>query len=167
MHLILIRHGTAENKHCGGDDFHRALAQEGKEESKTAGRILKKLGLTPSLILTSPLLRAKQTAEAAAAAMGPGPVSIIEEGELAPAGDAGALLKHLKVLYRDHQTIALAGHQPFMGELMSKLIFGRVVDEMPFPKGGVAVFSVDGSLAKGMQKLVFAASPREAQKLLG
>lgn len=167
MHLILIRHGTAEHKDFGGDDFHRALAKEGKEEAKLAGRLLKKLGMVPTLILTSPLLRAKQTAEAAAAAMGAGPVSIVEEGELAPSGDKEALLKHLKVLFADHQAIALAGHQPFLGELMARLLFGREVDEMPFAKGAVAVFDIDGSLTKDSQRLVFISTPKEAQRLIG
>jgi len=167
MHLILIRHGTAEHKDFGGDDFHRALAKEGKDEAKLAGRILKKLGLVPTLILTSPLIRAKQTAEAVAGAMGSGPVSIVEEGELAPAGDKEAILKHLKVLFQDHKAIALAGHQPFLGELMARLLFGREVDEMQFAKGGVAVFEIDGSLTRDTQKLVFISTPKEAQRLIG
>lgn len=64
MQLILLRHGKAEDfSSSGGGDFARALLEKGMEQSRNAARVLSSAGFLPDLVLTSPVLRARQTAE--------------------------------------------------------------------------------------------------------
>ena len=62
MELILLRHGKAEDSHPQGDGT-RALVDKGRKQARRAGRILKAAEGAPEIVLTSPLVRAVQTAE--------------------------------------------------------------------------------------------------------
>ncbi len=64
MKLYLLRHGTASD--LASSDAERELTREGEEEAQIAGSALAELGVKPSHILSSPLARARQTAEIAA-----------------------------------------------------------------------------------------------------
>lgn len=66
MKLYLLRHGTASD--LASSDAERELTREGEEEAQIAGSALAELGVKPSHILSSPLARARQTAEIAAQA---------------------------------------------------------------------------------------------------
>lgn len=64
MQLILLRHGKAEDHSpSGGGDFARELLGKGIEQSRNAARLLSAADFLPDLVLTSPVLRARQTAE--------------------------------------------------------------------------------------------------------
>jgi len=69
-----------------------------------------------------------------------------------PSGRIDRLLKKLDDAFSEKECIALVGHQPFMGDLMSKLLLGNVSAEMPFSKGAIAVIEVEGSLTGDQQK---------------
>ncbi len=65
MKLYLTRHGIAID-HIGGEiknDWQRPLTEEGRKETKAVASALKKIGIRADLIVSSPLIRAKQTAE--------------------------------------------------------------------------------------------------------
>jgi phosphohistidine phosphatase len=67
MKLYLLRHATAAD--MAPSDAKRELTHEGREEARIAGEALAKLGVRPSHVLSSPLTRARQTAEIAAKAL--------------------------------------------------------------------------------------------------
>jgi len=74
MELILLRHGKAEDRHPEGDRF-RALVEKGYVQARRGGELLKAANGVPDIVLTSPLVRARQTAEAFCEAAGiPSPV---------------------------------------------------------------------------------------------
>ena len=62
MDLILLRHGKAEDMSPGGD-FSRELVEKGRDQARKAARLLKAADLLPDIVLTSPLVRARQTAD--------------------------------------------------------------------------------------------------------
>ena len=96
-------------------------------------RGLSRLGVTLDVVLTSPLVRARQTAEIVAAGVSPRP-SLISAESLAPDGSFAAVVADLEKHVRKGR-IALVGHEPGIGELAARLIGSRHAIE--FKKGAV------------------------------
>jgi len=108
MELILLRHGKAEASHPQGDGA-RALVDKGREQACRAGRLLLGAGLAPDIVLTSPLVRAQQTAnEFCRAAKIPGPVV---QAWLACGCHPETVLAELAA-FHDFNRVAIVGHEP-------------------------------------------------------
>lgn len=108
MDLILLRHGKAETTNPDGD-FARALVDKGRDQARRAGKLLRNAGFLPDIVLTSPLVRARQTAaefcEAAQI-----PVAIIQTW-LSSGMHPDAAAKEL-VAFQDFKRVAIVGHEP-------------------------------------------------------
>jgi phosphohistidine phosphatase len=142
--LWLLRHGDAED---GSPDAERKLTDKGREQSKAAGAALAALGVNLEACLTSPKVRAAQTAELACEALG-------VEPELEPklAGgpfDAEALAAGLG----DH--VMLVGHDPDFSAAVHSLTGAQV----RMKKGGLA------GIEKGELKVLL--RPGELRKIAG
>jgi phosphohistidine phosphatase len=126
MRLLLIRHADALS---GEPDELRPLSPEGRTAARELGRRLAADGVRPNAILTSPLLRARETAEAIADELGGG----VEATEaLAP----GATLDGLRAATAGRGEIVIAvGHQPDCGQIAAELGDGTAP---PFPPAGIA-----------------------------
>ncbi|MEO7097718.1 MAG: histidine phosphatase family protein [Luteolibacter sp.] len=108
MELILLRHGKAENFNIEGD-FSRPLVEKGREQARRAARVLKTAGLLPDIVLTSPLVRARQTAdEFCQSAQMPGAVI---QGWLASGMVPETAMAELAA-FRDFKRVAIVGHEP-------------------------------------------------------
>jgi len=135
MRLYLVRHGIASD-HIGGAvtrDSERPLTEEGIAEMKLVARALTKINKKPDLILSSPLVRARQTAEIIADAFG---VTVTLTDSLAPAGSAASIFKAINRHEGVNQAY-LVGHEPDMGMLANKLLWAGLECEMPFKKAAV------------------------------
>lgn len=132
--VYVIRHGLAE---AGGpawpDDSARPLTAKGESQMRQAVRGLKRLDVVVDLVLTSPYARAKRTADLVAAGLAPRP-AVVMLPALAPGGALDAVVRALGT-HRRHNRIALVGHGPAVGELVSRLAGPSPVD---FRKGAVA-----------------------------
>jgi phosphohistidine phosphatase len=118
MELLVIRHAKAENAHPGGDR-ERALVEKGFEQSAKLGRFLKLVERRPDVVLTSPLVRARQTAETLCeAAEMPGPVV---QGWLACGMDPETAIREL-VAFSDFERVAIVGHEPDLSSLIEWLL---------------------------------------------
>jgi phosphohistidine phosphatase len=138
--LFLIRHGVAEERgDAWPDDAKRPLTEEGMERLQEAARGLARLDVWIDVVLTSPLVRARQTAEIVASAFDPRP-SIITVESLAPEGSYASLVADLEKHGRKTR-IALVGHEPSIGELAARLIGSR--HSFEFKKGAVCRIDVD------------------------
>src|SRR5437867_8528808 len=104
-----------------------------------AVRGLARLGVSIDLILTSPLIRARQTAEIVAAGLDPRP-SILTIDALTPAGTFAALASELEKHGRK-TSIALVGHEPNIGEIAARLVGSR--HPIEFKKGAVCRIDVE------------------------
>jgi phosphohistidine phosphatase len=140
VELYLIRHGIAANRGDEyPDDTKRPLTARGMARVKKQTAALAKLGVRIDLVLTSPLVRTRQTAEIVAAGL-PSKPSITNTDALAPGGSYNMVIDELsKYARRSH--IALVGHEPGIGELAGRLIGSRT--PIPFRKGAVCRIDVD------------------------
>src|SRR5687767_533913 len=132
--LYLIRHGVAEERgDAWPDDTRRPLSEEGMSSMRKGARGLVRLGLEFDVILTSPLVRTRQTAEIVAAAFNTRPPIVAIES-LTPDGTPQAVMNDLEKHARRHR-IAIVGHEPGIGELAARLLGSR--RPLEFKKGAV------------------------------
>jgi phosphohistidine phosphatase len=138
--LYLVRHGTAEDASGGQSDAERALTQEGIRKFRRAAQGIAKLLAEnpPRRLLTSPLVRARQTAEILADAFDHAKCKIdlhVSES-LAPPGHLQSLLKEA----RRQDTVAVA-HDPFLSEWIGTLCFGKP-GQVTMKKGALAALEL-------------------------
>ena len=118
MTLLLIRHATANAHGMAGGDFVRNLIEKGQEQSHRVGLFLKKHDLFPDVLLTSPVLRAKETAEILAEEGCPKP---IVEPWLACGMRPEVALQELSA-YNRFQRVAIVGHEPDFSALVEHVL---------------------------------------------
>jgi len=123
MKLYFLRHGIAEDHRPGHPDAERRLTAEGREEMRGVARGIRTLGLEFDAILTSPLVRARETAEFVAEALD-AKKALRKEPRLAGCdmGDLAALLEG----QASKAKILLVGHEPDFSSLIGALTGGRV-----------------------------------------
>ena len=137
IELVLLRHGKAENSNPDGD-FSRCLVEKGREQARRAARNLKNAGLLPEIVLTSPLLRARQTAdEFCLTAEIPGAVI---QGWLASGMSPQTAMTELAA-FRDFKRIVIVGHEPDFS-LLVEWILGVTGGGVEFKKGAIACLRV-------------------------
>ena len=138
--LYLIRHGLAEDHGPNWpDDSKRPLTESGITRLRKSARGLRHLDVAFDIILTSPLVRTKQTAEVFAGVSDPTPSIVVVEA-LAPGGAQAAVLGELEK-HAKKSRIAIVGHEPSIGELASRLIGLR--HAIAFKKGAVCRIDVE------------------------
>jgi phosphohistidine phosphatase len=144
--LWLLRHGEAVPH--DGDDDARPLTERGREQSRAAGRALAALDLPVHACLTSPKVRARETAELACAALGIQPAEHAALRSGFDAGDARELLAG-----EPDQRVLVVGHEPDFSQVVGDLTGARV----QLKKGGVAGVRMDA----GAGELIVLLRPRE------
>lgn len=139
FHLYLVRHAIAEERGAAWpDDSLRPLSDEGARKWRRQAAGLAAIDARPDQILTSPFLRARQTADLLAAAWLKKP-KVVEMPALQPGVKARDVLRVLEPVGRQ-ASVALVGHEPGLGELAALLVGFRTPPE--FKKGGVARIDV-------------------------
>jgi phosphohistidine phosphatase len=138
--LYLVRHAiAAERGEDWPDDDKRPLTERGVGRFKEVVAGMKKLNVGLDEIYTSPLVRAKQTAELLAAGL-PGKPTVKVLDALAPGHTPTSVMAQLARAAK-RRRIALVGHEPGLGELAAHLIgAGRA---LTFKKGGVCRIDVE------------------------
>ena len=132
MRLFLVRHAEAAP---GEPDELRRLTPNGRRQARELGQRLAADGVTPDVILTSPLLRARETGEELARATG----SAAEPSErLAPGATASDV--RAAIVGRGEHVVAV-GHQPDCGRIAADLTGG---EEPRFPSGGMVAIDLPG-----------------------
>jgi phosphohistidine phosphatase len=155
--LYLVRHGlAAERGEAWPDDSKRPLTDDGMSQMRKAARGLARLGLTLDVVLTSPLVRARQTAEILAGALEPRP-PLVTVDSLAPEGNYAAIVADLEK-YERKTRIALVGHEPALGELAARLVGSR--HPIEFKKGGVCRIDVEDIPPSGPGDLRWLLTPK-------
>jgi phosphohistidine phosphatase len=120
MELYLFRHGIAEDAPPGRSDSSRALTDAGRERSAAVAKMAREAGVTPSLIASSPYVRAVQTAEVAAKEFDYSG-DLVRLPSLVPHGTPEEVWGDIRDL-RDEAAVLLAGHEPLMGHLVAYLL---------------------------------------------
>jgi len=120
MEIDLLRHGAALAAAPGASDTDRALSAEGREQVRDVLERAREAGVKPSLILTSPYLRAVQTAQIAVEILGYAGDVVSSRG-LEPERSPFDLWDELRTRGGDGE-ILLVGHQPLLGDVASILL---------------------------------------------
>ena len=152
QHLWLLRHGEAV-PHESKPDFERELTARGERQSVAAGEALARLGVELAGCYTSPLVRARQTAELACK-----PLNVTPEDRdaLGKEFDVETVLE-LLAEHGDGDRILLVGHNPSFEQVVLDLTGARI----DFKKGGVAAVRMSG----GRGELLALLRPRELESL--
>ena len=158
MKLYLLRHGIATDIDAWhGNDAERPLTPEGRRFMERAAKGMEDLGVHPDRIITSPLKRAKETAQIVAKRMQP--AELVEDVRLAPSFDLKSLAQLLRE-YGNQETLMLVGHEPDFSRTIGKLIGEARVD---LKKGGLARIDLDdASSARG--ELVWLMPPKSLMR---
>jgi phosphohistidine phosphatase len=160
--LYLVRHAIAADRgDAWPDDTKRPLTERGIGRFKESVGGLKDLEAVIDEVFTSPLVRAKQTADLLAAGIeGKPTVKLLEA--LAPGHAPAAVMAQLAKLAK-RRRIALVGHEPDLGELAAYLIGAN--RPVPFKKGGMCRIDVGGLTSKSAGALVWFVTPKILRKL--
>jgi phosphohistidine phosphatase len=157
LELYLVRHGiAAERGEAYPDDSKRPLTARGIARMRKGARALEGLGVGFDLIITSPLVRARQTADILAESLKSKP-PVITSDALAPAGTPAAVMQDIAKHAR-RARIALVGHEPNVGELAARLIGAR--SPLEFKKGAICRIDFAILPPKGIGTLRWFLPPR-------
>jgi phosphohistidine phosphatase len=167
MELYLLRHGRAVERGESGfeDDSARPLTPEGRRQLRQSCAALRKLKLRFDLILSSPLVRARQTAEIVAAEWRCRKQLGFSE-KLRPGGDRKKLVAELNALKSAPEKILLVGHEPDLSGLISLLVTGRNGGGFALKKGGLARLDIETLRAGRCATLAWLLTPKLMQAML-
>jgi phosphohistidine phosphatase len=138
MNLYVLRHGIAVEPGTPGfeRDSDRPLTPEGKRRLRQIAAAMKKMDLRFDLILSSPFVRAKQTAEIVAEELKL-KKQLKFSDELAPGGSSKALIQKLNGWEPAPENVLLVGHEPCLSRLVSLLVSGGADAAIEMKKGGL------------------------------
>ena len=155
--FYLVRHGLAGLRGpAWPDDTKRPLTPKGAARMRQVVRGLRRLDVTVELVLTSPLVRARQTAAVLVAGL-EGRPALRVLAALSPGATPARLAKSLAEFTRP-QALAIVGHEPDLGRFGAWLV--GAVAPLPFKKGGVCRIDTPAALKKGAGQLIWLAAPR-------
>jgi phosphohistidine phosphatase len=122
IRVTLLRHGLAVDREdwAKKNDLARPLTPKGERRVRQASRGLAALGVKPDLVLTSPAIRAVQTAKAAAEVLGVPPAQVHEEVSLAPDASPEDFLATIEAL--EVKEVLAVGHAPHLDEVLAGLL---------------------------------------------
>lgn len=163
LELYLIRHGVAAERGSDyPDDSKRPLTNDGIAKLRREAKALVALGVDFDQIISSPLVRTKQTADVFAQILPSNP-PVATSDALAPAGTPTAVFQEIAKHMRKGR-IALVGHEPNIGELAARLIGSRTPIE--FKKGAICQIDFEVLPPKGQGMLRWFVTPRMLRKLV-
>ena len=144
MNLYLLRHGIAVEPGSPGfaKDADRPLIPEGERKLFQITEAMEALDLAFDLILSSPYLRARQTAEIVAEALD-ARKKLEFSDSLVPGGSPRKLVELLNRLQPIPESVLLVGHEPYLSGLISLLVSGDATVAVVMKKGGLCKLSVE------------------------
>ena len=163
--LCIMRHGLAVERTVTTvmDDTKRPLTSEGKQKMREIAAGLVRVGLEVDWIVSSPLVRAVETAEIVGEVLGGKPPMDFCDA-LRPGGAPEALIAFL-AKRPNRRRVLVVGHEPDLGELAVRLIGAGRNANMPFKKGGCCLITFSVFPPKSPGRLVWWLPPRVMRKL--
>ncbi|MGH9784881.1 MAG: phosphohistidine phosphatase SixA, partial [Terriglobia bacterium] len=158
--IIVMRHGIAAKRGVpvGSDDAKRPLTSKGKQRTEQIAAGLNQLGCDVDWIVTSPLVRAAETAELVAASFRRR-VPVDTCAALRPGGSPEDLLSFL-AKNPERKRVLLVGHEPDLSQLAARLIGAGSQANLAFKKGGCCLIRFDDDPSRSTGQLVWWLTPR-------
>ena len=151
MILYFLRHGKAGSAAAMNDDA-RELTDDGVAALRAAAPLWRRLNLRPDVVLTSPLPRARRTAELLCEALGGSPV---EDARLAPGASWGDMARAMAA-HADARRVMFVGHEPDLSAAVAELTGAASVR---MRKGGLACVEFYGTPEPGGGEIAWLLDP--------
>jgi len=158
VRVYVLRHGIAEEAARGASDAARALTAEGKQKLRAVLERARDAGVRPSVILTSPLKRALQTAEMAAIVLGV-KRQLMTTNALSPLGTPQRVWNEIRAQQTDRMLIA--GHEPLLSQLVGFLLACPAL-QLDLKKGALVSLDVDTGEVEPRGTLKWVLTPKLA-----
>ena len=143
MRLYIVRHAIAAPHGTPGiPDDERSLTEEGRKKMRQVAAGLRSLEYIPELILSSPLPRARQTAEILIEVFGQKRIALEILPALAPSGSRRELYRAIASHEKKHKSLMLVGHQPSIGEIAGEITWGSSGHSLELKKGGACAIEL-------------------------
>ncbi len=163
MKLLVLRHEIAEPREGSPDaDAKRALTDEGRKRAERAARALARIVGEVDLLASSPLRRARETADALAAELDD--VEVTEVDALAPGHSPAAIAGWLGAQEGVEQA-AIVGHEPDLSQLVAWLVSGLSTSWLELGKGGACLVELPDRIAPGQGRLLWLLRPGQLRRL--
>lgn len=161
MQVYLLRHGIAEEGSAGSSDADRELTLEGRRKLRQVLEAASDSGVAPTLVLSSPLKRALQTAEIAQRVLGY-KEQILHSKALSPTASVEQVWDEIRG-HRDEPSILLVGHNPLFSDLAAYLI-GSKTAQIHFKKGAIMRVDIESFPSQPKGTLRWYLTPKLAGK---
>ena len=122
--MFLIRHAEAQDGSLYAGDHLRPLTGDGRRAARSVGEALKKAEVSLAQVVSSPYVRAVETAELIMVGLG-FDEALLCSPSLEPGGSPAEVLSQVIATHWDSPSLALVGHEPLMGALLSVLLQRR------------------------------------------
>jgi phosphohistidine phosphatase len=146
MIIYVVRHAIAEQRKANSteqEDSQRPLTDEGRKKMGRIARGLKETGVQIDLILSSPYIRAVDTARILHRRLNLDKGKLVVMDNLSPVGDPRQLVREINERFSAVNNIALVGHEPGLSRLTAVLLSGDPTLPITLKKGGVCELSVE------------------------
>jgi phosphohistidine phosphatase len=166
MQLLVIRHAIAEEREefatTGASDDERPLTAFGRRRMRRNADGLRRIAPAITLLASSPLVRAQQTAAIVADRFGLDGFETVDA--LRPGSPPKALAAWLAKQDQEG-TVAVVGHEPHLGTLVTWLLSGLEEGRVTMRKGGTALLTLDGKPGAGRATLSWLLTPSQLRSL--
>ena len=164
MHCLLLRHGIAVNPdEWDRSERERPLTQEGIAKTQQVAAGLKQIGMKPTHLLCSPLIRTQQTAEITKKAL-----QITATIQLCPElvyDQSPMLLFPILQGFPSEAIVLCVGHEPHLGQTASLMVFGDYSNGLSVKKAGACLISFAGAVDAGKGQLEWWMPPAQLRAL--
>jgi phosphohistidine phosphatase len=167
VELLVIRHAIAMEREefapTGRPDGERPLTEEGRRGMKGVARQLRRIVPQLDVLATSPLVRARQTAEIVAKAYDEMEITTVDA--LGSGRSRSELLEWLK----EHadERVAIVGHAPDLDQLVAWLVTGKPKPFIEMRKGGACLLSLSDEPAPGKAEMRWLVTPKLLRRSAG
>jgi phosphohistidine phosphatase len=164
LDLFVLRHGEAgKSQIASPKDFQRPLTEAGRRRIENIGESLKELNVNFDKVITSPLRRAKETAETVANVLNIED-RLEEMDDLKPEGNRLELYKKLSKMRRQ-DSVLIVGHEPYLSVMIGDIIAANPNSHIALKKGGMAKIEITAFLPKISGELKWLLTPRQLRKI--
>ena len=165
MELYILRHGEAGKRMTSGSkDSERPLTVAGLDEVEEVASALAELDVIFDFVATSPLKRARQTADAVAKVLKVKKGSVEEWDELKPEGKRQELYRKLSQ-FKPESSVLVVGHEPYLSTMVSEIAFGSGAGGIVLKKAGLAKLTVTSFQPKLKGELRWLLTPKHLKKV--
>jgi phosphohistidine phosphatase len=163
VELYILRHGEAGKRiPSGSKDAERPLTVTGLKEVEDVARGLARLGVRFDFVATSPLNRARQTADAVAKVLKVKKGNVEEWGELKPEGKRAELYRKLSQ-FKPESSVLVVGHEPYLSNMIGEIIGGA--GGIVLKKAGLAKITVASFQPRIKGELRWLLTPKHLKKI--